>query len=83
MPHILVQGCDMTKGVQILNIHADVTLKQDYFLSPLGRRKLEELKEELERVAERYFDIIESEELSNHEYNLQTQNQYLPLTHIT
>jgi len=69
MPHILIHGCDMNRGIQILNIHADVTLKQDFFVSPLGRKKLEELKKELEFVVERYFDIIESEDFSNYEYN--------------
>ena len=69
MPHILIQGCDMTKGIQILNVHADVTLKKDFYLTPLGIRKLEDLKTELEAVVEKYFYIIESEEFSNHEYN--------------
>ena len=69
MPHILIQGCDMTKGIQILNVHADVTFKKDFYLTPLGISKMNDLKTELEAVVERYFDIIESEELSNHEYN--------------
>ena len=69
MPHILVSGTDMNKQIEYINIHAEINFKPETFHSLKMQIKMDELKEKLEAVVEEYFDIIESEDYTNHEYN--------------
>lgn len=69
MPHITIHGCDMDKCIQHITIHADVQFKPEYFRSSKSHIKMKELQSKLEQVLSEYFDELESDILSNHEWN--------------
>jgi len=72
MPHITVTGSDTGRQIKLISIHAEVHFKQETFNSPASKLKLEILKEKLEHIIEEYYDHIESEIHSNHEWNIRT-----------
>lgn len=74
MPHILIESCDITKNLKQLNIHAELVYKSDYFNTPKQRQLQSQILSELESVVQKYIADFESEELSNHDYNLRHKN---------
>lgn len=77
MPHINVYGSNTQLCMQSLHIHATIKFRQDYFNTVKADAKMKELKQELEAIVEKYFgnDMIEGEELTNHEWNLKMNNR--------
>lgn len=69
MPHITVDGTDMKRQIQTISIHAEVNFARETFNSPKAHIKLNEIKEKIEKLVEEYFDIIESDTHTNHEWN--------------
>lgn len=70
MPHLFVNGTDMDKQIQYIHIHADINFKRETFGTVRQRVKMEELREKLEALLSEYFDYVESDITTNHEYNL-------------
>lgn len=70
MPHLFVNGTDMNKQIQYINIHADINFARETFGTPKQNVKMEELREKLGAVLSEYFDYVESDIVTNHEYNL-------------
>ncbi|MDP1810577.1 MAG: hypothetical protein Q8K66_04150 [Sediminibacterium sp.] len=73
MPHIVVDGCNTEMVIQEIQIHANVTFKQDFYIgNPVrAKQKLNDLQSELEEVIKRYFngDYEADNWLNNHDYN--------------
>lgn len=71
MPHILVQATDTELGIKSVFIHAEVVFSVDLHKSSKSINKLNELENELNAVLQKYFEpaAIDSEILTNHEYN--------------
>lgn len=76
MPHILSGATDMTKVLQTMTIQVRLDFRKDFFQNHLKRRRMEEqIAQDIEEVLKKYFDDIdETELLSNHEYNIQSNN---------
>lgn len=72
MPHIVLTCCNTEAVIQQMDIHVSVRFSKEYYESPKSNLKLAEIKEDLERICEKYFDLqYESEsQMSNHEYNV-------------
>lgn len=68
MPHIIVQGCDLSKVMQHVSLHANVHFKKEFF-EQVSARMLEELEEKILHLIEEYFNNPDSIILSNHDYN--------------
>lgn len=73
MPHVIVEGCDTSKNLQTLTIHAKLVYKADYFGTAKQRELQKQILAELEAVVEKYLPEFESEELTNHEWNTHTK----------
>ena len=73
MPHITVSGCNMNMQIQYINIHAEVNFARETFNSPKAEIKLDEIKDKIEALLSEYFESIESDTMSNHEYNKMMQ----------
>lgn len=71
MPHILIHSTDMTKGIQVIHMDVKVQFNSDYFRKTSKvNEKMNELENKLQMLLSEYFDTeIESEILTNHEYN--------------
>lgn len=71
MPHILIHSTDMTKGIQVIHMDVNVQFNSDYFRKTSKvNEKMNELESKLQMLLSEYFDTeIESEILTNHEYN--------------
>jgi hypothetical protein len=71
MPHILIHSTDMTKGIQVIHMDVKVQFNSDYFRKTSKvNEKMNELESKLQMLLSEYFDTeIESEILTNHEYN--------------
>ena len=71
MPHILIHSTDMTKGIQVIHMDVKVQFNSYYFRKTSKvNEKMNELENKLQMLLSEYFDTeIESEILSNHEYN--------------
>jgi len=70
MPHLFVNGTDMNKQIQYVHIHAEINFARETFGTVKQNAKMEELREKLENVLTEYFDYVESDVATNHEYNL-------------
>lgn len=73
MPHIVIHACNTDKNIQIIDLHVSVQFKKEYYDDTIrAKAKMEELKEELESVIKKYFELdYESEVvMSNHFYNV-------------
>jgi len=70
MPHITVTGEDTKRQIKMISIHAEVDFSREVFSSPKGRIKLNEIKDKIQKLVEEYFDAVESDIHSNHEWNL-------------
>ena len=66
MPHILVNGTDITRSIQYINIHAEVRFSYEMWRSKNADTKMEELIAKIESLVSDYFEEIESNVLSNH-----------------
>jgi hypothetical protein len=70
MPHILIQGCDMSKSIHSLDCHVKVSFRSPLHRTAYGEQKLEQLREKLEAVFLEYFDDLNhSEHYTNHQWN--------------
>jgi hypothetical protein len=71
MPHILIQGCNMNRIIQTININVDVMFAGDLLRNHPNRvqLKMDELQEALGEVVSKYFSDYKSDQVSNHEYN--------------
>lgn len=70
MPHIIVDGCDMTRNIERIYLHAEVDFSEKYFHTPAANLKMQELMEKLEKVIAEYFNSVESDIYNNYEYNV-------------
>jgi hypothetical protein len=59
----------MSKQIQYVHIHAEVNFARETFQSVKAHAKLEELRDKIESVISEYFYYVESDIVSNHEYN--------------
>lgn len=75
MPHITVDGCDTTKNIQRVFLHAEITFSKEYFSSTHSIAKLKELQGKLENLVQEYFPYCESDTHSNHEWNCRVNNK--------
>lgn len=69
MPHITVDGCHMDMNLQQLNVHAELIFRKDFYGTKKATKMIEEIQGKLEKVVEEYFNEIDSEFYSNHEWN--------------
>lgn len=70
MPHIYASGCHMEMNLQQMNVHVELVYKKGFYQTPKQVALQKQILAEIEAVVEKYFGDIESEELTNHEYNL-------------
>jgi len=74
MPHITVNGIDTRKQIQSIIVHAEVTFAIETFNSPKASLRLKEIKEKIEKLVEEYFDVVESDTYTNHQWNTRMDN---------
>ena len=77
MPHIVIDACDCTKNMQIIQLHCNVQFSPLYFKSPKCEVNLNQLRDELVCVVERYFPnaISLADSMSDHQFNEKYNNQ--------
>lgn len=74
MPHITVDGTDTRKQIKSISIHAEVVFAIETFNSPKASVKLKEIKEKIEKLVEEYFDVVESDTHTNHQWNTRMED---------
>lgn len=75
MPHITVIGCNRERQMTRVSIHADIDFAKETYNDYRRRKyKMDELTDKLERLLKEYFDSVESETITNHEYNTKILN---------
>lgn len=75
MPHITVIGCDRERQMQLVNIHVEIEFAEATYNDFRRRKyKMEEITNKLEKLLEEYFDHVESETYSNHQFNTEILN---------
>lgn len=70
MPHLFVNGTDMGKQIKYIHIHAEINFARETFGTIKQTVKMEEIRLKLENLLTEYFDYVESDITTNHEYNL-------------
>ena len=69
MPHIVVDGCDCTRNINRIYLHAEVVFSNEYILTSMPQARLEELKQEMEKIVEKYFPAPENIIYLDHEWD--------------
>jgi tetrahydromethanopterin S-methyltransferase subunit G len=73
MPHIVIDAGNYNLQIKRIYIHAEVEFKSESFKSAKMKLRLDQIKAALENVLLEYFDSVDGEIYSNHEWNEETE----------
>lgn len=76
MPHAFIDGCDIERSLQQLNIHVEYVFKPNVYNKPLSFRMMEEINDKIGELVRQYFRDYCIEEMTNHEYNVMKSQEY-------
>lgn len=77
MPRIILDGCDTRKIVTQISVDVKVDFRIDFYKDYPERanEKMKLLEQQFGEVLRKWFEDYESEQLSNHEYNLKMNGE--------